>query len=167
MEHSIALVTGATSGLGHAAARLLAVGGYARDHRHWPQPGSGPGNGRSARGGNQKTGLHAAGAGVGHAVQRSVRPRRTRQARSADRFPTAQCRDGPWQGARDHCGGRRGFSGPAHRPSSIDCRVAPRQPAEPQRADRYRQRGTCPRGRTHVQATPTWTHSLPNTTGAT
>ena len=28
MEHSIALVTGATSGLGYAAARLLAVGGY-------------------------------------------------------------------------------------------------------------------------------------------
>jgi len=28
MEHSIALVTGTTSGLGHAAARLLAIGGY-------------------------------------------------------------------------------------------------------------------------------------------
>ncbi len=28
MEHSIALVTGTTSGLGHAAARLLAIKGY-------------------------------------------------------------------------------------------------------------------------------------------
>ena len=28
MKHSIALVTGTTSGLGHAAARLLAMGGY-------------------------------------------------------------------------------------------------------------------------------------------
>ncbi len=53
MEHSIALVTGATSGLGYAAARLLAARGLPRDHRHRAQPGPGPGNGRSARGGDQ------------------------------------------------------------------------------------------------------------------
>ena len=28
MKHSFALVTGTTSGLGYAAARLLAIGGY-------------------------------------------------------------------------------------------------------------------------------------------
>ena len=43
------------------------------------------------------------------------------------------------------------FSGPAHRASSTDCRVAQRQLAEPQRADRYRRRRTCSRGRAHVQ----------------
>ena len=37
MEHSIALVTGATSGLGHAAARLLARARGHRTGRTWPQ----------------------------------------------------------------------------------------------------------------------------------
>ena len=40
------------------------------------------------------------------------------------------------------------FSGPTYRPSSTDCRLAPRQPAKPQRADCYCRRGTCQRGRT-------------------
>ena len=43
------------------------------------------------------------------------------------------------------------FSGPVDRPSSTDCRVAPRRAAERQRADRYRQRGACSRRRAHVQ----------------
>ena len=45
MEHSIALVTGTTSGLGHAAARLLATKGLPRGHRHRAQPGTGTGSG--------------------------------------------------------------------------------------------------------------------------
>ncbi|MEZ0254575.1 MAG: SDR family NAD(P)-dependent oxidoreductase [Chthoniobacter sp.] len=95
MEHSIALVTGTTSGLGFAAARTLAGEGWreiivtgrslARIQKTVAQLAAE----------TKKTGLHAAGAGAGHAVQRSVRARRAGQARSADRFPTAQCRDGP------------------------------------------------------------------------
>ena len=50
MEHSLALVTGTTSGLGYAAARTSCRRRLARDHRHRAQPASGRGNGRSARG---------------------------------------------------------------------------------------------------------------------
>ena len=106
MEHSIALVTGATSGLGYAAARTLAGEGWREIIV----------TGRSLAGAQQSaaqlaaetkmTYLHAAGAGSERAGQRSVRPRRARQARSADRLSTAQCRIGPNQEARDHCGGR-------------------------------------------------------------
>ena len=73
MEHSIALVTGTTSGLGYAAARLLAEEGWREIIV----------TGRSLAGVQQtaaqlaaetkKQDLHAAGAGSGHAVQRSVR----------------------------------------------------------------------------------------------
>ena len=49
MEHSIALVTGTTSGLGYAAASSLAARGLPRDHRHRTQPRWGPGSGRSTR----------------------------------------------------------------------------------------------------------------------
>ena len=95
MEHSIALVTGATSGLGQAAARLLAGEGW---HEIIV-------TGRSLAGARQAAAQLAAenktviftplAAGSGQAVQRSVRPCRARQERSADRFPAAQCRDGP------------------------------------------------------------------------
>jgi NAD(P)-dependent dehydrogenase (short-subunit alcohol dehydrogenase family) len=49
MEHSIALVTGTTSGLGYAAARALAGEGWREIIVTGRSPGSGPRNGRSAR----------------------------------------------------------------------------------------------------------------------
>ena len=106
MEHSIALVTGATSGLGHAAARLLAAEGYREVIVTGRSLARIQETAAQLAAETKTTGLHAAGAGSGRAGQRSVRPRRARQARSADRFPTAQCRIGPNQEARDHCGGR-------------------------------------------------------------
>ena len=73
MEHSIALVTGATSGLGYAAARLLAGEGWREIIV----------TGRSLAGAqqaaaqlaaeNKDSDLHAAGAGSERAGQRSVR----------------------------------------------------------------------------------------------
>ena len=95
MEHSIALVTGTTSGLGYAAARMLAAEGYRQVIV----------TGRSlAR--VQETAAQLAAEtktqvftpleldlDTPSSVQSA--PRRARQARSADRFPAAQCRDGP------------------------------------------------------------------------
>ena len=95
MEHSIALVTGTTSGLGYAAARTLAGEGWREIIV----------TGRSLARAQETAAQLAAETktqvftplelDLDTAVQRSVRPRRARQARSADRFPTAQCRDGP------------------------------------------------------------------------
>jgi NADP-dependent 3-hydroxy acid dehydrogenase YdfG len=95
MEHSIALVTGTTSGLGHAAARLLAIEGYRQVIV----------TGRSlAR--VQETAAQLAAEtktqvftpleldlDAPTSVQSA--PRRAGQARTVDRFPAAQCRDGP------------------------------------------------------------------------
>ena len=50
MEHSIALVTGTTSGLGYAAARILAEEGWREVIVTGRSVASDPGNGRSARG---------------------------------------------------------------------------------------------------------------------
>ncbi len=95
MRHSIALVTGTTSGLGYAAASMLAAEGCRQVIV----------TGRSlAR--VQETAAQLAAEtktqvftplelDLERTDQRSVRPRRAGQARSADRFPTAQCRDGP------------------------------------------------------------------------
>ena len=95
-KHSIALVTGATSGLGHAAARMLAAGGRPRSSSPdaaWPRSGKRP---ISSKLRPTSASLHAAGAGSQRAGQRSVRARRARQAWSPDRLPTAQCRVGPF-----------------------------------------------------------------------
>ncbi len=74
MEHSIALVTGATSGLGPEAARCSFRRGLARDYRYRSQPGPDPETSAQLAAEAKKTGLHAAGAGSGQAVQRPVRP---------------------------------------------------------------------------------------------
>ena len=74
MEHSIALVTGSTSGLGYAAARMLAGQGWHEIIVTGRSFGSGARNGHSTRAAeNQEKGLQPAGAGL--AVQRPVRPR--------------------------------------------------------------------------------------------
>ena len=95
MRHSIALVTGTTSGLGHAAARLLAGEGW---HEIIV-------TGRSLARAQQAAAQLAAETKLQvftpleldldtpSSVQSAAR--RARQARSADRFPAAQCRDGP------------------------------------------------------------------------
>ena len=151
MKHSIALVTGTTSGLGYAAASMLAAEGCRQVIV----------TGRSlAR--VQETAAQLAAEtktqvftpleldlDTPSSVQ-SALAELVKRGRPID-FLLLNAGMVPGQEARAHCGGRRGVSGPAHRPSSTDCRVAPRQPAEPQRADCYRRRGTCPRGRTHVQ----------------
>ena len=95
MEHSIALVTGTTSGLGYAAASILAAQGCRQVIV----------TGRSlAR--VQETAAQLAAEtktqvftpleldlNTPASVQSALAA--ARQARSADRFPTAQCRDGP------------------------------------------------------------------------
>ena len=72
MEHSIALVTGATSGLGLAAARTLAGEGW-REIIVTGRSLARVGNGRPTRGGHQEKDFHAAGAGAGHPVQRDAK----------------------------------------------------------------------------------------------
>jgi NADP-dependent 3-hydroxy acid dehydrogenase YdfG len=84
MEHSIALITGTTSGLGQEAARILAGEGWRKIIV----------TGRSLDRVKETAAQLAAETktqvftplelGAGHAGQRSIRPRRVGQARSAD-----------------------------------------------------------------------------------
>ena len=95
MEHSIALVTGAASGLGHAAARLLAGEGW---HEIIV-------TGRSLAAAQQAAAQLAAENKTAIFTPLELdldkpssvqsRARRARHEGSADRFPAAQCRDGP------------------------------------------------------------------------
>jgi NAD(P)-dependent dehydrogenase (short-subunit alcohol dehydrogenase family) len=151
MEHSIALVTGATSGLGHAAARLLAGEGW---HEIIV-------TGRSLAGAQQaaaqlaaenKTVIFTALAldlDTPSSVQ-SALAELVKRGRPID-FLLLNAGMVPGKARVLTAAGVEGFSGPADRPSSTDCRLASRQPAEPQRADCYRRRGACPRGRPYVQ----------------
>ena len=73
MEHSIALVTGTTSGLGYAAAGLLAAKGYRQVIVTGRRMAQVQQTAAQLAAETKKTMLHAAGAGSGLAVQRSVR----------------------------------------------------------------------------------------------
>ena len=120
MEHSIALVTRR-----HLRARLTrqpacsppwATARSSSPGAAWPRFRE---NGRSARGGDQDTGLHAAGAGSGRAVQRSVRPRRSSSSEVSRSI--SYCSMQGWSQVRSACSPAAGVeacSGPADRPSS-------------------------------------------------
>ena len=151
MRHSSALVTGTTSGLGYAAAKLLAAEGCRQVIV----------TGRSLARVKETAAQLAAETKTQvftpleldletpSSVQ-SALAELVKRGRPID-FLLLNAGMVPGKKRVITGGGRRGFSGPAHRPSSTDCRVAPRQPAEPQRADCDRRRGACPRGRAHVQ----------------
>ena len=151
MKHSIALVTGATSGLGHAAARLLAGEGYREIIV----------TGRSLTGAQQAAVQFAAEnkRAIFTPLALDLDKPSSVQSAVAELVKRGQPIDFlllnaglvPFKKRAAHRDGRRVFSGPAHRASSTDGWVAQCQLAEPQRADRYRRCGTCPRGRTHVQ----------------
>ena len=151
MKHSFALVTGTTSGLGYAAASLLAAKGYRQvivTGRKLAQV--------------QKTAAQLAAETkkkVFTPLELDLDSPSSVESALAEVVKRGQPIDFlllnaglvPFKQRVLTAVGVEVFSGPAHRASSTDCRVAQRQLAEPQRADRYRRRRTCSRGRAHVQ----------------
>ena len=96
MEYSIALVTGTTSGLGYAAASMLATKGYRQGHRNRPLPAGRVQETAAQLAAETKTQVFTpleldldAPTSVQSALAELA------QARSVDRFPTTQCRNGP------------------------------------------------------------------------
>ena len=152
MEHSIALVTGTTSGLGHAAARLLAT---TKGYREVIVTGRSLARVQEA---------------AAELAAETKRPVFTPLALDLDSPISVQSalaelvkRGVPIDFLLLNAGmvggkkrvltvtGIEAAQAPLDRPSSTDGRVAPGQPAESRRADCYRRRGTCPRGCPHVQ----------------
>ncbi|KAK7960416.1 short-chain dehydrogenase/reductase SDR [Apiospora saccharicola] len=117
MEHSIALVTGSTSGLGHAAALALAREGW---HEIIVT-------------GRRLARIQESAVQLAAEAKRKVF---TLLELELDKPTSVQSAIAELV--------KRGFSGPANRPSSTDYGIAPSQPAETQRADCYLRRGTRP-----------------------
>ena len=151
MEHSIALVTGATSGLGHAAARLLAKEGW---HEIIV-------TGRSLAGAQQAAAQLAAENTTVIFTPLALDLDKPSSAQSAVAelvkrgkpidFLLLNAGLVPFKKRSLTAAGIEASQAPPDRPSSAHCRIASCQPAKPERAHCYRRRGTCPRGRTDVQ----------------
>ena len=105
MEHSIALVTGTTSGLGHAAARLLAGEGYREIIVTGRSLTRAQETAAQLAAENKTADFHAAGAGSGQAVQRSVR--RSPSSSSEVSRSISCCSMQGWSQVRSACSLRR------------------------------------------------------------
>ena len=162
MEHSIALVTGTTSGLGYAAASMLATKGYRQVIV----------TGRSlAR--VQETAAQLAAEtkkqvftpleldlDAPSSVQ-SALAELVKRGRPID-FLLLNAGMVPGKKRVITAAGVEASQAPLIGHHQLTVGLAPRQPAEPQRADRYRRRGACPRGRARCSSTPTCQPSQPN-----
>ena len=151
MEHSIALVTGTTSGLGYAAARTLAGEGWREIIV----------TGRSLARVQQTAAQLAAETktqvftpleldlDTPSSVQ-SALAELVKRGRPID-FLLLNAGMVPGKKRVITAAGIEASQAPLIGHHQLTSRVAPRQPAEPQRADCHRRRGTCPWGRADVQ----------------